>query len=50
VIYTFPFLHLPTLLPTFTAGAKNHVEELLKQISDIQGMTSSVLYFALDSF
>ena len=50
VIYTFPFLPLPTFLPTLTAGAKDHVEELLKRIADIQGMTSSVLYFALDSF
>ena len=38
------------LLPTYIAGAKEHVDELLKRIADIQGKISSVLYFALALF
>ena len=46
LIYIFPFVPLPTS----TAGTKDQIEELLKRVNDIQGMTSSMLYFALVSF
>ena len=39
------------LLPTYTAAnAKEHLDGLQKQLADIQGMLSSVLYSALVSF